>query len=80
MAFSPLYVAHDSQDKVDAEIKNIATSAQDKNFIVFNSTPNLSDLIDGQIVLYSSGTLNQIMWRFNQEIFAIRGSCVTIRR
>lgn len=62
------------------EFSNLENTVQDQENIVFVSTPNLSDVKDKQIFLISSGTYNSFGWRYNQEIYAVSGSCVTIRR
>lgn len=80
MAMTPLYTEHDSQQKTDDELRLLYQQAQPIQFQVFKATPNLADLQDGQIVRVSSGTWSNLMYRDNQEIYAIRGSCVTIRR
>lgn len=78
-AFTPLYPVHDTPAKVDDEIKNVADSVQDEQLTVFTSTPILSQLKDGQMVIFSSGTV-KLMFRQNQEIFAVSVSCITVRR
>lgn len=79
MAFSPVYTIHDSSDKVDTEIKQIANDVQDKSFDIDSSTPNLSDFKDGQFVIFKS-TAVKIMFRAGNEIYAVQASCVTVRR
>lgn len=78
--FTPLFVTHDSFDKVDKEFNQIEETLQDEQFNLMRSTPNLSDLKDRQIVIVSSNGWSTVMWRDNQEIYALRGSCVTVRR
>ena len=34
---------------------------------------------DGEVVIFSSGAV-KLMWRDNLEIYAVTGSCVTVRR
>ena len=79
-AFTPVISRHDTPEKVDIEIANIEANLQAKEFSIFKDTPSLGDLRDGEMVFLSSGTLNKILWRVNQEIYAVQGSCITIRR
>ena len=80
MAFTPIHSTHDTTKKVDEEFVNAEANLQDQQLTVFVSTPNLQDLKDGQLVRVSSGTFSKLMYRDNQEIYAIAGSCVTVRR
>jgi len=80
MGFTPIFSKHDSTDKIDREIRNAEASLQDQSFTVFNSTPNLRALKDGQIVIVTSNTWNVLMWRNNEEIYKVTGSCVTVTR
>lgn len=78
-AFSPVYQAHDNQQKTDGEFVNLYDQAQAEQFRVVTSTPILSDLKDSEVVIFSSGT-SKLMWRAGQEVYAVQGSCVTVRR
>lgn len=80
MGFSPLYSVYDSPEKVSSEIKNMENDLQSQQFNIVQSTPNLQEMKDGQIVIVSSGTYNKIMWRSGIDIYAVNGSCVTVRR
>ena len=80
MAFTPIYTTHDSTEKVDEEVRNLEVDVQSQHFTVFATTPNLTEVKDGQIVIVSSNSYNKLMWRQNQEIYAVTGSCVTVRR
>lgn len=80
MAFAPLVSTHDSTDKVDQEIRNIEQNLQGVEFAVVTDTPALTEMRDGQILLLSSGTVNKLIWRVNQEIYAVSGTSITIRR
>ena len=79
-AATPIYNTHEDSKKVDDEFKNVYIGFQPIQFRVFNDTPSLNDLKNGEIVRYSSNTVNRIMWRTDQEIYSVNGSCVTIRR
>lgn len=78
-AFSPIYTAHDDQKKTDDEFTNIYGQAQSSQFKVVASTPNLTDLKDGEVVIFSTGAV-KLMFRNGQDIYAVTVSCVTIRR
>ncbi len=80
MGFTPIYTEHDTTEKIDREIENIEQSVQSKQFTVLQSTPNLSQLRDGEIALVSSGTVTRLMFREGQEIYSVNFSCVTVRR
>lgn len=78
--FTPIFNDYKDPQNVKNEVANIENSLQDQQHRVLVSTPNLLDLKDGEIVLVSSNTFNKIMYRQNQEIYAVNASCVTIRR
>ena len=80
MAFTPVYDTHDTPAKLDVEFKAVSDTAQPRQWRVFGTTPVLSDLDDGEFVTVSSNSFNAIMWRANQEIFSVKGSCVTAYR
>lgn len=82
-AFTMIYDKHDNLSQVDDELNNVDDNKQDLQFRVFQTTPILSDLQDHEIVVVSSNGANgmsSIMWRDNVEIFAVKGSCVTVLR
>ena len=79
MAFTPITAGHDDQDKTDREFKNIYETGQGRNFTVLNSTPNLNDIEDGEVVIVSSTSYTKLMFRMGQEIYAVNVSCVTVR-
>lgn len=78
--FGPIYTDHDSQPKVDVEIKNLYDQAQGKQFRVVVATPNLMDLKDSEVVIMSTGAVVRLMFRSGQEIFSIPVTSVTVRR
>ena len=79
-AFTPIYTEHDDQRKTDQEFINVANDVQSRQFKVVNSTPNLLDLRDNELVIMSSGTITRIMFRTGQEVYSLNVSCVTVRR
>jgi hypothetical protein len=80
MAFTLIHSDHSKKEKLEQEFNHIENSVQDRQFTVVQSTPNLGDLRDGEMVIVSSGTYTKLMFRMNEEIFSINVSCVTIRR
>lgn len=78
-AFTPLTTQHDTTKKTDDEFVNVYYAGQPKQFRVVESTPILSELQDNEVVIFSSGAV-KLMWRDAQEIYAVTGSCVTVRR
>ena len=79
LGLTPVHDKHESPDKTDVEFKNLFDNAQGKDFVVMESTPAVSDLIDGQIIIFSSSAV-KIMFRQNNEIYAVSMSCITVRR
>jgi hypothetical protein len=80
MAFTLIHSNHEKKDKLEAEFNHIEGSVQDRQFTVLESTPNLGDIRDREIVIVSSGTYTKLMFRMNEEIYAVGVSCVTVRR
>lgn len=80
MAFAPIFQDYKDAKNIKDEFANVEATLQDQQFEVRNTTPNLRDMKDGQIVIVSSMTYTKIMFRQNQEIYSINVSCVTIRR
>ena len=78
VAFSPIHDKHETFPKIDDEIKAIESQTQDIQFTVFPGTPTIADVQDRQIVIIGSGTWSALMYRFNNEIWAVRASCVTV--
>lgn len=78
--FIRIHKEYEIPEFIREEFSNVENTVQDQSFRVVNSTPNLLDLKDGEIVLMSSNTVNKLMYRYNQEIYSINASCVTVRR
>ena len=78
-AYHPQYETYETKEKIGDEFKNIETDVQSAAFKVFKTTPNLSDLRDGEIIIFSSGAV-KLMWRNLNDIYMVQGSCITIRR
>lgn len=73
MGFTQIYNTHDTFKKVDDEVKNISDNLQSRQFTVVYSTPNYQDLQDGEIVIYSSSTINptvNLQLRLGTTIYA----------
>jgi hypothetical protein len=79
LAFKPIQEVYDKPEKIKDEFDNLEQDAQSEQFDVWKTTPNLTDLKDGQIVIFSSGAI-KLMWRNRNDIYAVQGSCITIRR
>ena len=80
MGFTPIYDKHDTPQKTKEEFKNIENSVQPLQMKVFPSTPILSELQDREEVIVGSGTWATQMFRFNDEIWKVNSSCVTVIR
>ena len=78
-AYKPLKTTYESYEEVGQEIRNIEKNVQGRQFTVVDSTPNLTDLQDGEVVIFSSGT-TRLMFRNGQEIYSVNVSCVTVYR
>lgn len=79
-AFTMIYDKHDTTQKVDDELNNVEDNKQDVSHRIFITTPTLGDLQDHEVVLVSSNNWSAVMWRDNVEIYAVKGSCVTVLR
>ena len=78
--FAPIYDRHDSTQKIDDEVKGIVDGTHPRQWRVFENTPTINDLQDGEFVLVSSNGWTAIMGRNNVEIFGVRLSCFTVIR
>lgn len=54
MGASPIYNDYGSQESIYGEMRNIYDSLQGKQFSQYSSTPNLTDMQDGEIAVYMS--------------------------
>ena len=81
-AATPTRNTYKDESDIFAEVRNIYDLLQDQQFRVVDSTPlpNDSSIKDGEIVRYSSGTVRKLMWRDGVDIYAVQGSCITVRR
>ena len=78
--FTRIHQEYDDCDKIRDEFGNVENDVQSQQFTVVDSTTALLKLKDNQIVVFSCGTVNQLMWRHSQELYTVKGSCVTIWR
>lgn len=56
--FSQVHNTHDNQVKTDEEFKNVYDQAQRRQYTLVLTTPNYQDLQNGEMVVYSSSTIN----------------------
>ena len=68
---SPIRETYKSDTDIKAEFQNVYFSLQDKQFRVFDSTPSLNSLRDGEMVIYSSGTANKFIIRRSSRIYEV---------
>jgi len=80
MGFTSIYSVHEDSKKVDEEFRNFELGLQPKQMRVFNSTPTLNDLHDGEEVIVASNTWAAQMFRWNNEIWKVNASCSTVIR
>lgn len=79
--FTPIHDKYDAEIKIREEFRNLENTVQPKQFRrIFRSTPALTDLEDGEMVIVSTDGIKNIMWRDNIDIYSIKGSCVTVLR
>jgi len=78
--FTMIYSKHDKIEQVDNELNNMEDNFQDKQFTVLPGTPTLTDLQDHEVVIVSSNGWNALMWRDGIDLYAVKGSCVTVLR
>ena len=78
-ALTPIHNTFDDKDVIQSEFNNIYENAQDQQFTIVGSTPLLTNIKDGQFVIFSSGAI-KVMFKMNQDIFSISASCITIIR
>lgn len=71
---------HETPEAVDAEFFNVSQNLQGRQFYIYLSTPNFSELQDGEVVIVSSGTFNKLMFRSGQELYSVTPSCITVTR
>ena len=75
-----IHNTHEKSEQVDDEFNNVEDNKQDTQFRILAGTPTLKDLQDHEIVIVSSNNWSALMWRDNVELYAIKGSCVTVIR
>lgn len=80
MGLTPLSTSHETQRKTDDEFINLYGGVQPRSLKVFSSTPSLSELQDGEQVIFSTGSFVRLFFRSNQEIYSVNVSCITTRR
>ena len=78
--FTPVHDKYDQEQNINDEFRNVENTTQSKQWRVLAGTPTLNDLEDGESVIVSTNGIDSIMWRHNIDIFAVRGSCVTVFR
>ena len=80
-AWTPITQKHETLESVDQEFSGQENDLQSKQFTVKDSTPNLNDLKDAEMIIVSTNTAyTRLMFRYNQEIWMVNASCVTVRR
>ncbi len=80
LGFTEIYPRHDTEFSVSEEFANVYDEAQARQFTVYATTPALSDLRDGEIVILSSNTYSVLIWRTLDDLWKVQGSCITVRR
>lgn len=80
LGLTPIHEKYESEEKIREEFKNVYDEAQAKSFEIVNDTPALNDFPKGNMVIFSSNTVRKILFRVDQDIFAVTASCITVRR
>ena len=78
--FTRIHSTYEKPEYITDEFANVENDLQPKAFSIYQSTPNLVDFKDGEIVIVSSGTYNKLMFRSGQDLFAVSFSCITVKR
>lgn len=78
--FNRIATVHDDTDKIDREFVAVENALQHPTVQVFTSTPNLRALNDHEVAILSSGTWNNLMFRYGNDIFKVNASCFTVTR
>ena len=79
LGLTPVFNDYSDKEQIGIEFKNVYDGAQSRQFTVWKTTPGLSELRDGEMVIYSSGTVF-LMLRDNQDLYQVQVSCITIKR
>ena len=77
---TPIHNKYDTEQKINDEFRNIVDNTQGIQHKIFVTTPTLSDMQNGEIVIISTGSDQRLLWRSSQEIYAVVGSCITVVR
>lgn len=81
IAYALTPVNNTFEDKgVETEFNNLYENAQGAQFKIVGSTPILSELRDGEVVILSTGAYTKLLYRANQEVYSINVSCITVYR
>ena len=75
-ALPPIYNTHDNKIKIDEEFTSLYLNAQDKQFEIMNSTPSNEELLDGQIIIFSSDGYVSLQLRVGATNYQIRVSSI----
>lgn len=70
-ATNQVHNTYKSEQQIYNEFRNVYGNMQSKEFDVYKSSPNLSDLRDGEIVLVSS-TTKSLMARIGQSVYNVK--------
>lgn len=80
LGFVAIHSEYDKEEKIVEEFRNVYDEGQAKKFEVVNDTPALNNFPSGNVVIFSSNTVRKILFRVDQDIFAVDASCITVRR
>ena len=69
---TPINNRYDKEEQIFNEFTNVFKNMQSK-IRVFTSTPNLTDIGDGELVLVSS-TTKSMMFRFDEKVWNVKFS------
>lgn len=76
LAVTPIHNIHDEAKKVDDEFRNVFYGFQPIQFTLFSTTPNVTDLQDRQMVIFSSGGVVSLQLRLGTTNYQVRFSTI----
>jgi len=69
MALTQTRNVYKEEADINAEFKNVFLTAQSKQFSVRTSTPLLSDLMQGEIVIVNTGGVHHFFTRIGSKLY-----------
>ena len=77
LGLTPISNDYSKKDNVESEFKNLYGQVQDKQFTIVSATPTLTDLQDGQIIIWKAGNVSGSDIKFSTESYASSTTYIT---